>query len=264
MRGSASPFLRGWCYVLLLLLSGCRSGEVLPQAKPELLIYCGITMTEAVREVANVFEGRHRCTIKISKGGSGELLRSLESNQVGDLFLPGEESFMEAAVSRGLVTQEQRVGSNRVTLMTAKDNPLAITPVLESLLDPRYRVVLGESDSGSVGRESRRVLERTGIYQQVQARAIFLTTDSKGLVQAIRDGQADLALNWHGSALDPEHAPHVSSLPLPEDAVSPHFLQMGLLRFSSRPELARRFMAMAASEEGQAIFARHGFAAVHP
>jgi len=252
------------CVLLLLLFSGCHSGEVLPQAKPELLIYCGITMTEAVREAADVFEGRHRCTIKISKGGSGELLRSLTSNQVGDLFLPGEESFVETAVSRGLVTEQLRVGSNRATLMVARGNPLAIPPVLESLLVPRYRVVLGAADSGSIGRESRRVLERAGIYQPVLARAIFLTTDSKGLVQAIRDGEADLALNWHGAALDPDHAPHVSSLPLPHDVVVPHFLQMGLLRFSSRPELARRFMALAASDEGQAIFVRHGFAAEQP
>jgi molybdate transport system substrate-binding protein len=39
---------------------------------------------------------------------------------------------------------------------------------------------------------------------------------------------------------------------------------LNLLSTSRYPELARRFMSLAASDEGQAIFRQHGFLDNHP
>ena len=242
----------------VLFLSGCQ-GENRAEPHKELLIYCGITMIRPIQEIAAIIEKEQNCIIKITKQGSGALVKSIKANGVGDLFLPGSASYIEAFVKEGLVTDSVTVGRNRVALVVQKGNPLAISPDVHNLTNKKYRVVLGSAESGSIGRETERILSRICIYQQALANTIYLTADSKGIVKALREDNADLVLNWYATTQWEENKPFMEGLLLDEDMASSHEVVLGLLRFSAYPEVARRFMEFAASKEGQAIFARYGF-----
>lgn len=240
------------------VLSGCRNAD---QAKSprELLIYCGITMIMPMQEIAGIIEQQEKCTIKITRQGSGALLDSIRVNRVGDLFLPGEESYMQACLAEGLVTETVTVGYNRAALIVQKGNPLHITPDLKNLTSRQYRVVLGSAESGSIGRETERILTPPGLYQAALDNALFLTADSTGMVKALLDKNADLVLNWYATSLWEENRPHMDGLLLDDRIAPPRKLVLGLLSFSPYPDIARRFMELASSEQGQEIFARYGF-----
>ena len=49
----------------------------------EILVYSGMTMIQPLMEIVELFEKRENCSVKISYGGSGHILRSVEVNQVG-------------------------------------------------------------------------------------------------------------------------------------------------------------------------------------
>lgn len=251
-----------FCIIFLAatVLSGCQA-ENQEEAKKELLIYCGITMIRPMQVIASMVEKEKNCIFKITKQGSGALLNSLRANGVGDLYLPGSESYMQKALEEGLVTETAEVGFNQAALIVQKGNPLHITPEVNNLIDPKYRVVLGSPESGSIGRETERILSRICIYQQALNNTLFLTADSKGMTQAIRDNNADLALNWYATAKAEENIPFLDALPLDEDMAPPHKLVLGLLKFSPYPDIARRFIEIASSEQGQTIFKTYGFGA---
>ncbi|MCD6582018.1 MAG: substrate-binding domain-containing protein [Desulfuromusa sp.] len=239
-------------------LLGCKSPPLEEASKKELLIYCGTTMAPVVRELADLFEQRENCVVKIIKDGSGNLYRSIHINQVGDLYLPGSESYMEKCQAEGLIAETQPIGFNRAVLIVAKGNPLGINADLKNFVNGKYRTVLGAAESGSIGQETRLILDVEGIYRKAVEQALFLATDSKDIEVAIKEKRADLAMNWNAAALWGDNSVVVDVLCLDELTAPPHVLMLGLLKTSHYPVLARRFITLASSDEGQALLLRYG------
>ena len=151
------------------------------------------------------------------------------------------------------------VGHNQLALFVQKGNPKQVSGQLRELLRKDLTVVLGNAASGSVGHESRRMLDSAGIYSKVVANASELLPDSRSVNLAFKRGYADLALNWRATALFPDNSPYVDIVDLPVTVAAPQPLLMIELTFSRNLVDARRFIDFAASEEGQAVFRRHGF-----
>jgi molybdate transport system substrate-binding protein len=244
----------------LILLSGCGdSGQVASKDQPQLLIYCGITMVNPVKEIANLLEPELGVRFLITQGGSEDLYQSLKAAQKGDIYLPGSASYRKRHLEEGLLGEYVSVGYNQSALFVQKDNPLKLSASLEHLRNPGLRVVIGDANSGSVGREAKNLLEQAGIYEEVRKNAIFLSTDSRNTNNALKNGEADIAINWRATGFFSENRDFVTVLDLPRDVAKPKELQMNLLSFSGHPEKARAFMQFAASEPGQAIFRKYGF-----
>ena len=240
------------------VMRGGPTGTNAATPKKELLVYCGITMIKPMSEIAKVIEEQEGCSIIITKGGSGNLLRAIKVNEVGDLYLPGSDSYIKTCQEENLVSETVHVGYNKAAIMVRKGNPKGISNDLGNMASPDYLVVICDPNSGSIGRETRKILERRGIYDQVVRNALKLTTDSKDLVNVLRDGQADVVINWYATSAWPENEPHVDALPIDEQYASKKKLVLGLLTFSEHPEIAKKFMAYASSEKGRALFQKYG------
>ncbi len=86
-----------------------------------------------------------------------------------------------------------------------------------------------------------------------------MTTDSKDPIKAIKEKKADLTLCWKASTFWPENRETTETLPLNEEISAKHPLILGRLIFSEHPDIAKKFMQLAISPEGQTIFKHHGF-----
>ena len=238
-----------------------KAGPAQAQAsteKEELLVYCGITMIKPMSEIAAIIEKEENCRIIITKGGSGNLLRAIKVNQVGDLYLPGSDSYIKTAKDEGLIVESADVGYNKAAIMVRKGNPKHITNNLKNLANSQYMVVIGDPNSGSIGRETQKILDRRGIFEQVCHNARKLTTDSKDLVKAIRNGEADLVINWYATSTWPENKKYVDTLTIDDQYATKKRLTLGILKYSKNPEIARKFLDFASSPEGREIFDRYG------
>ncbi len=226
--------------------------------RDELLVYCGITMIKPMTEIARIIEAQENCRIIITKGGSGNLLHAIEVNRFGDLYLPGSDSYIKTCRDKGLVSETTVVGYNKAAIMVQKGNPKGITADLANLANPDYYVVIGDPNSGSIGRETKRILEKRGIYDAVARNARALTTDSKDLVKVLRNKEADVVINWYATSTWQENAPYVDALSIDEQYASKKTLVLGLLTCSRHPEIAKKFIAYASSPDGKALFQKYG------
>lgn len=244
---------------LCLLLSG-----VVPASanNSSLLIYCGITMVRPITDIARLFEKQERVNIAIAQGGSEDLYQSAKKSRQGDLYLPGEPIFRIKHQPEGLLGEYVTLGYNQMAMVVQKGNPKKIKPELKELLRKDLAVVLGSSESGSVGVESRRILTQAGLYPKVAAKAVQMLPDSRSIMMSMRRGEADVSLSWRATGYFPDNAAAVDVLDLPPNLAPPHELQLTLLSFSSNQALARKFMAFASGPQGQAIFRRYGFMTV--
>ncbi len=246
-------------FLTIFIISGVLGCAPNPASKRELLIYCGITMARPMVEIASIIEEQENIEVIIIQGGSGNLLRSIEINNVGDLYLPGSESYIEIAKEKGLIIDTNQVGYNQAALMVQEGNPLGLSADLKNLANPEFYVVIGNPDSGSIGKETRRILEEEGLFESVLQNARELTTDSKNLVSVLVEGRADLVLNWYAVSTWEENKTYIDVIPLDPTLAPPKELILASLRTMREPKLAEIFVQYAISEKGQAIFEKYGF-----
>lgn len=248
----------------LIVFTGCGEQKEAKgsQAKeqPELLFYVGITMVKPMTELANRFERKEGVKIKILQGGSEDLYQSAKSSKAGDLYMPGSLSYRTKYLGEGVMENDAVfVGYNRAALMVPKGNPKGVEANLNMLLDERYKTVLCNPESGSIGNQTKKILTTAGIYNDAMAKAVYLTTDSRNLIKAIKQGDADIILNWRATAFWEGNKEVVDVLELPETIAPKSVLVLTLLKSSRYPDTVRKFMAYAKSQEGRAVFHAFGF-----
>ncbi len=245
----------------VVLMGGCdndshpASGVAPPR---ELLLYCGTTMARAMRVIADQFENREHCVVKIISGGSGYLYRGITINKVGDLYLPGSKDYIDRCRQEHLLGKTAVIGSNRAVLLVAKGNPLHITADLHNFTNGLYRTLLADPESGSIGRESQRILQRYGLYEEAVRQALYLSVDSHDLAGEIAAGHADLSINWRGAVYVCEDSAALDVIPLSPQIAEAHPLVIAVLKCSADPELAERLLAYSASIEGRKVLQRYG------
>jgi molybdate transport system substrate-binding protein len=244
--------------LLALILVACGS-EQQEASKPELLIYCGITMAHPIQEIASIVEREKGVKILVNQGGSEDLYKSLAASRKGDLYLPGSASYRERHLEEGLLGDFVHVGYNQAAMIVNNGNPKKLTNDLNQLTRKDIGVVIGNAKTGSIGRETKRILDAVGIYQEVLENSVFLTTDSRNLNRAIRDGEADVIMNWRATAFFEENRDLMEIIDLDPKLAKPKKLLINQLTFSKYPEIARYFMDYAASPKGQEIFRKYGF-----
>lgn len=248
--------------LLVVLLFSLPLQALAASAGNNLLIYCGITMVRPMTDVARQFEKQEKISIAIAQGGSEDLYQSAKKSQKGDLYLPGEPAFRIKHQPEGLLGEYTVLGINQMALMVRKGNPKKVKPDLKELLRKDLAVVLGSSESGSVGVEAQRILKQAGLYDKVAARVVQMLPDSRSIMAAMRRGDADLTMSWRATGYFPDNAPSVDVLDLSPTVAPPQELQLTLLNFSQNKAMARKFMEYAAGPQGQAIFRRYGFITV--
>ena len=243
--------------IAVIALLGCGRDESRHQKK-ELLIYCGITMIKPMTEIKSIIETQENCKITITKGGSGNLLKALKLSGIGDLYLPGSDSYIQKCKDDNLITDSILVGYNQAAIMVQKNNPKNISHDLENFTNKNLFIVIGNPDSGSIGKETKKILQKKGIFDSVLNNARILTVDSKNLFQLLKDGEADLVINWYAVSVWDEHKNEITSIKIDEKYAEKKKLVIGLLKTSKHPEIAKKLMDYASGKNGKLIFAKYG------
>jgi molybdate transport system substrate-binding protein len=231
-----------------LIISGCA-------AEDSLLVYCGAGLREPMEEIADLFEEREGIEIQYTFGGSAQLLSQIELYQTGDLYMPGARSYIESAIEKGYVDGTRDAVYHVPCIITPKGNPAGIES-LEDLALPGVRVVLGEPTGPAIGKNSKSMLERLRIWEDVEKNVVAFSGTVNELLVYISMDQADAAIVWE-DLFDPDSMEKVE-IPLEMNGIK--VVPIGTLVFSENEEIAEDFMNFVASEEGKAVFADHGFA----
>ncbi len=142
--------------------------------------------------------------------------------------------------------------------MVQKGNPKNITADLNNLIKKDLLVVLGNPDSGSIGKETKKILSSKGIFDEAMQNVSILTTDSKKLFQVLKEKQADLVINWFAISTWEGQKEFVTAIPINEEFAKKKKLVIGLLKSSKFPTIAKDFMEFAESAKGKAIFKKYG------
>ncbi len=211
-------------------------------------MFAAASLTEVFTELGAVYEQQHPgADVTFSFAGSQSLVAQIEQGAPADVLATADEKSAES-VRSALAADPVVLARNRLAVVVERGNPLRLTS-LADLQRPGLKVVLA-GPTVPAGKAARAALTAAG----VTVRPVSEELDVKAVLQKVRLGEADAGIVY---ATDVRAAgTDVTGLPLP--GVSNAY-PAAVLRDIPHEAAAQAFLALAASPEGRAVFARFGF-----
>ena len=260
--------LQRLCILLAIAaLTVCFACQQQPGAVPEdgdrppLLLFCGAGIQLPVSELVESFSQIHQCRMEVDYAGSELLLSRITLKKKGDLYMPGDQSYVDIAAEAGMIESSAVACYFVPTILVAKGNPKRVAS-LQDLTREGLRLGLGDAKACAIGRQSKKIFEKNNIpWTDVEPNLAFQSLTVNELGIQIQAGSLDAVIVW--DAVASQYLAHGELVPIPMDQNVISTVPVGILEFSQQKALARQFVDFASSEKGQAIFRRHHYR-VHP
>lgn len=256
MRNAVIIFI--FSFFVFSLASCDNNNPLKTDDKPELLIYCGITMSPAIKKIAEMFEKTENVKINLVADSSGYLLDSILLNKKGDIFYPGNVSFIYKLREKDMILSSRYLGYNQAVFIVYKGNPKNIKPDIYEVMRSDISIAIADANYSSIGKEIKRILSKLSIYEAVMNRAVYTASNSRGLSESVKNKDADLAINWKAVAYFEENKNKLEVINLPENIAKKHYLIMSSLTCSNHKKLAEKFLNFASSYDTQEILINYG------
>lgn len=224
-----------------------------------LTVLAAASLSDAFTELEGRFEERHPgVDVVIASAGSQTLSTQIRYGIRADVFASADAEHAEALAREGLLEPPRRFAGNRLALLVADQVP---GPVDLEGLTRLERLVLG-GEEVPLGRYTRELLDAAELRygaawrEAVEARVVSRELSARLVAAKVAMGEADAAIVYATEAGD--------ALPLPA-ALSPETAcYQAPLTGAPEPELARAWIDLVASGEGQELLAARGFSTETP
>ena len=246
------------------MLAGCINEEA-PATTPtptetsdgttSLMVYSGAGMRKPMDEIGVVFEDKYGVKVDYNYAGSNALLSQMEITQTGDCYMPGATRYIDIATEKGFIDYKQNVCYHIPVITVPKGNPANIT-CLEDFARDDVTLVWGDPEVAAVGKTGVQILEKNGLYNSTWPNVIATLPTMNELMMQIAMAQADASINWWDTVRFVED---IEVIEIPQEQNIINIIPIGATTFSENPETAKQFVDFVASDEGKAIFAKHGF-----
>ncbi len=257
-------------YILLILvlaggIAGCREepdSAQDSQERPTLMLFCGAGIQSPVSELVEEFNRRHECSIEVDYAGSEILLSRIKLKEKGDLYMPGDQSYVDIAAEAGMIESSTVACYFVPTILVAKGNPKNIMS-LQDLTRDGIRLGLGDANACAIGRQSRKIFTRNNIpWVNVERNLAFQSMTVNELGIQIQTGSLDAVIVWDAVANQYLDHGELVSIPMEQNVIST--VPVGVLAFSRHKALARQFAEFAVSDLGRSVFQKHHYCVDFP
>lgn len=230
----------------------------------ELTVLAASSLTDAFGELEEVFEERNPGTdVRQSFESSSTLLTQIQQGAPADVFASAAEEEMDAAVDDGLVAGEPRVFvRNREVVMVPRDNPSDIES-LRDLAKPGVKLVLAE-DGVPAADYALEILGRAsveygaGFKEDTLSNVVSREADVRASVSRVALGDADATFGY-ASDYTPDTRDRVEVIEIPENLNIIATYPIATLEDAEHPDIARKWVDLVVSEEGQRVLEKWGF-----
>jgi len=247
------------CLFMVVLLCGCESkkNEQPDSQAKELLLYCAAGIRPPADELIRTFQHEHSVKIVVDYAGSEVLLSKIKLTRRGDLYMPGDKYYVQQAAQEGMILSQQPVCYFVPTILVQKGNPKNIHG-LQDLLRPGLKLGLGDAKACAIGRTTQQILAKNNIaWEQIEKNLAFQSLTVNELGMQIQAQSLDAVIVW--DAIARYYSEYGDQIPIPAEKNVISTVDIGVLNFTKKRELAEKFVEFAASARGRDIFRKHNY-----
>ena len=249
-------------------LVGCGSGSSGTEGgngeAETLTVLAASSLIDAFGELAKRFEERNPdVEVNQSFESSSTLLTQIQQGAPADVFASAAQDEMDTAVDDGLVAGEPEVFvRNREIIMVPKDNPANIRN-LQDVAKPGVRLVLAQKDVPAADYAVEILSKANNEYggdfkRNVLSNVVSREADVRAAVNrvVVRDAEATFG---YASDYTPDIRDRVEVVRIPPDLNIVATYPIAAMKEANNPELAKQWVELVLSEEGQRVLKKWGF-----
>lgn len=229
-----------------------------------LTVFAASSLTDAFGELAKAFEEENPGTeVRTSFESSSTLLTQIQHGAPADVFASAAEEEINTAVDNGLVAGEPEVfARNREVVMVPKDNPADIES-MRDIADPGVKLVLAEEGVPAADYAEEILSKADAEYgssfkRDVLSNVVSREADVRASVNRVALGDADATFGY-ASDYTPDIRDRVEVIEIPENLNIIATYPIAALEETEDPELAREWVDLVVSDEGQRVLEKWGF-----
>ena len=233
-------------------------------SKTRLIAFVGAASKPPTTEAKEVFEKSHPdIVVDITFGGSGTLLNQMTLEEIGDIYMPGSDDYMDKAEKKQAVLPETRsIAAYLVPAICVQEgNPKGIHS-LADLARPGMTIGLAEAGAVCLGDVSDEILRSAKLEQQVKKNVITYAKSCDQTQQLVQLGEVDAVIGW--DAFQHWAPDQIDIVPIDPAYLRVRNIPAAITVYSEKRAQAQQFIDFLTSEEGKAIFAKHGYSVEPP
>ncbi len=226
-----------------------------------LVLLCAAGIQAPVRDTIDEYERYYQQThgrsirIEVEYGGSGTLLSRLQVERAGDLFLAGDQAFIDTAREHRLVDDAIDLATMTPVIALSAEKAGTIHS-LADLLESDHRIGIGVPDAAAIGAATRTALKAIGQWDRLERKVEVMKPTVNDLAADVKIGTIDAAIVWDVIArqfgLD-----YVTDAALSAQSAR---VEIGVIAATEQPTAALHFARfLAAPEKGLRHFEAHHF-----
>lgn len=246
--------MRRLLLILALLLPATARAEALT-------VFAAASLTEAMKDVAALWQAKGHEPVRLSFGASSTLARQIEQGAGVNLFASADMKWMDELASKGgiaLDTRRDLLGNSLVMVAPqAGAQPVKIGPALDlvALLGPTGRLATGDPAHVPVGLYAEQALRKLGLWAVAEPR-LARTENVRGALLLVERGEAPVGIVY---STDAAVSPGVAVIGIfPASSHDPIVYPFAVTKQGDTAE-ARALMQFIAGPEARAVFLARGF-----
>ena len=273
---------RIFCFLLaIMILAGCTPAPAVPpestlevsnqpaasKESRTLTVLAAASLIESFTEIGNLFETQNPgVKVVFSFAGSQQLAQQLEQGIRVDVFASANQKYMDAAVAAQRVdsAKVENFAKNQLVVIYPAENQAGISTLLD-LARPGIKLDLAAAEV-PVGKYSLEFLNKASndpgflptYKDDVLKNVVSYEDNVKSVFTKVLLGEADAGIVYT-SDISKKDAGDIGRLEIPKDLNALATYPIAPVADAENFELARTFVDLVLSEQGQAVLADYGF-----
>ena len=218
----------------------------------QITVFAASSLREAFTEIAAIFEKQEGAKVALQFAGSQQLRVQIENGATADVFASADQKQMGAV--RAFTGEPRIFARNELVVVVAAANPAKVRVFAD--LPKAQKIVLGAAEVPVGAYADQAIADQGAAFRAaVEARVVSRELNVRQVLSKVALGEADAGIVYR---TDAQAAPaKVEVLPIPGSPVA-LYLIAPLLRAPSA-DLARKFVELVLSPQGEGALRRHGF-----
>lgn len=234
------------------------------QQKIRLVAFVGAASKPPSAEAKEAFERANPdIAIDMTFGGSGTLLNQMTLEETGDIYMPGSDDYMvKAEEKQAVIPATRRIVAYLIpSICVQHGNPKGIKS-LEDLARPGMTVGLAKAGAVCLGDVAEEILENAGCAEQIKTNVITYAGSCDQTQQLVQLGEVDAVIGW--DAFKHWAPEHIDIVPIAPEYLRVRNIPAAVAVYAKHREAAQKYIDFLISEEGKAIFSKHGYSVTPP
>jgi molybdate transport system substrate-binding protein len=227
----------------------------MPVAAEEVTVYAAASLTDALKEIAQRFEGQSGHKVIFGLGASSDLARQIRAGAPADVFFSADEAQMNGLVGAGLVKGADRVNVLSNTLVVVV--PVASTIRMSQPTDllAVKHLALADPEGVPAGVYARTWLESKGLWVKLRDQVVP-TLNVRAALSAVESENAEAGIVYRTDAAVSKRVKVAFEVPREQGpAIVYPLAPLVSSKKAATVELVRYLLSVPARD----VYARYGF-----